>query len=458
MRWNRTTLKHEFKRTISLAFPMILSHAGIMLMGLVDTLVSGRLGTDVLAGLGLGSTFFWSANGVIIAFLLALDTFFAQAAGAGDDNGLSHYLVQGFWLSLFLMVINWLIVLAGEFLYTRYSELPGPREAYATYLSTVVWCLPMLFVFFVLQRYWQARNVVTPFAVIIILANGVNLVSNLALGLGWWGFPRLGARGIAMTTVLTRIVMILLICGYTFRKLPRQQWRMEWPSWKTQFQILEIGLPAGGQSFLEVGVFILSSFIIGFLGATAMAAHQICITMAAFSWMFSLGLSGAAAVRVGNYVGARVFAKIQMAGWLCLLLSILIMTSFAVVYFRFPEFILTWFTEDPAVIRIGRTLLMIAAAFQICDGIQVTATGALRGLGNTRSPMIANLIGHFPIGLTIGLCLCFGLDLGVTGLWIGLACGITAVATFVLGTWIQTTASLDRLKAHTRMVAPPSPP
>ncbi|HKQ38609.1 MAG TPA: MATE family efflux transporter, partial [Verrucomicrobiae bacterium] len=188
------------------------------------------------------------------------------------------------------------------------------------------------------------------------------------------------------------------------------------------------------------------TFIIGLMGAVPLAAHHLCLMMAAFTFMFPVGLSSAAAVRVGTFVGAGEPARAQLAGWLCIWLSIIVMTFFAIGYLIIPRTLLGWFSTDQAVINIGVKLLLLAALFQIADGIQVTATGALRGIGNTRLAMIANLIGHYPIGLAVGLLLAFPLGMGAVGLWAGLATGLVAVAIILLFMWWRMTRDLTRIR------------
>jgi MATE family multidrug resistance protein len=179
--------------------------------------------------------------------------------------------------------------------------------------------------------------------------------------------------------------------------------------------------------------------------------------MAAFTFMFPLGLSSAAAVRVGRFIGAGEPAHARVAGWICIGLAVGVMTCFSLGYLLMPRSLLGWFTRDPAVIETGMGILFLVALFQIADGIQVSTTGALRGLGNTRAAFIANLIGHYPIGLALGIGLCFVMNRGVTGMWTGLALGLASVGAILLFVWKSKTRDLAKLRS---VVAPArnSPP
>jgi MATE family multidrug resistance protein len=319
-------------------------------------------------------------------------------------------------------------------------------DAFSVYMRTIIWCLPSLFVFFVLQRYWQARHRVVAMTVIILAANVLNLVACLALGLGWWGFPNLGVRGLALATVVSRNSMVLAAAAYTWWQLRPKALRMPELDWTVQRQFFRLGLPAASHTGLEIGAFTIATFVVSGLGAVPLAAHHVSLMMAAFTFMFPLGFSSAAAVRVGRFIGSGQPEHARTAGWLCIGVSVTVMACFALVYLGMPRGLLRVFTQDTAVIDIGAKILMLVALFQIADGIQVCTTGALRGLGNTRAAMIANLIGHYPIGLTLGMCLCFGFGLGVVGIWTGLAAGLISAAAMLIRAWLAATREPSRLK------------
>ena len=439
-------LRTELRNTLRLALPIVLNQVGHMSMGMIDTMVAGGISTAVLAGLGLAVNCFWTLTAVCQGSLLVLDTFFSQAAGASDQRRLGGYLEQSFWACGIVTLVSGLLIAAAAGLYLWLAPVSGMRTAFAIYLGNIFWCLPSLFVFFVLQRYWQARHCVTPFTVIILAANVLNLVACVALGLGKWGFPALGIRGIAWATNISRYAMLLAAVIFTWRRLRPKGLRLAPFQCAVQRQFFRLGLPAASHTALEVGAFAIATFIVGTLGNVALAAHHVCLMMAAFTFMFPLGFSSAAAVRVGGFIGAGDPNRARVAGWLAIAVSVTCMSGFALGYLTLPRVLLGCFTHDAAVVEIGVKILIVVALFQIFDGTQVSTTGALRGLGDTRTPMWANLLGHYPIGLVTGLVLCFGFGYGVIGIWAGLACGLATVAGLLVRAWIRATRDPLRLR------------
>lgn len=442
----RPSLGSELRDTLKLAGPIVLAQVGHMSMGIVDTLVAGRISTQALAGLGLAANFFWTFTHVGIATMFALDAYFSQSVGARNHAALARYFSQAFWLCGITMAVAFAVIAAGAIVYLNVAPASSTNEAFRVYIFNVVWCIPSLFVFFLLQRYWQAQHRVLAFMVMILGGNVLNLLACLAFGLGWWGFPRLEVQGLAWATVISRYVTLLAAIGYTW-------WRLRPPGLKfptvdkvLQREFFRLGLPAAGHAALEVGTFAIVTFIIGFMGPVPLAAHHLCLMMAAFTFMFSVGLSSAAAVRVGTFVGGGQPGRARLAGWLCIGLSVGIMAVFAIGYLAVPRVLLGWFSQDAAVIGIGVKLLLLAALFQIADGLQVTITGALRGLGNTRVALVANLIGHYPIGLVFGLLLAFPLGMHAVGLWAGLATGLATVAAILLVMWWKMTRDLTQIR------------
>lgn len=365
--------------------------------------------------------------------------------GAGDDRALGRYLGQSFWACGIVALVSGILVALGAGLYLWAAPPSGMREAFSEYLGNIFWCLPSLFIFFVVQRYWQARHRVFPFTVIILSANALNLMACSALGLGKWGFPRLEVRGIAWATVISRYAMVLAAVIFTWWQLKPARLRLPVLEKAVQSQFFRLGLPAAGHTALEIGAFTIATFVVGTLGNVPLAAHHVCLMMAAFTFMFPLGFASAAAVRVGNFIGAGEAERARVAGWLSIGVSVTVMSGFALVYLLFARPLLGCFTQDAAVIAVGVKILVVVALFQIADGTQVSTTGALRGVGNTRAAMVANLIGHYPIGLSAGLVLCFGFGLGAVGMWTGLACGLVAVAAMLVRAWWKLTRDLSAL-------------
>ena len=440
------SLRAELSDTLKLAGPIVLSQVGHMSMGIVDTIVAGHISTVALAALALSVNCFWTFTSICNGCLLALDTYFSQAVGARDEPALKRYFGQSFWSCAIVALASTICVLAGMTAYLLLAQPSGVRDAFGIYMRNVIWCLPSLFVFFVLQRYWQARKRVLPFTAMIFTANLLNLGACLALGLGYWGCPRLGVQGLALATVISRYAMLAAGLIFTWWHIKPTPLKLPRLDWTVQRQFFRLGLPAASHTALEIGAFTIATFVVGALGAVPLAAHHVSLMMASFTFMFPLGFSNAAAVRVGTFIGAGQPERARAAGWLCIGVSVTVMSCFALGYLSFPRALLGCFTQDQAVIEIGVKILLLVALFQIADGTQVSTTGALRGLGNTRSAMIANLIGHYPIGLALGLFLCFGFRLGVVGLWTGLAAGLISVGTLLIRAWRKATRDIGQLR------------
>jgi MATE family multidrug resistance protein len=442
----RPSLGAEMRDTLKLAGPIVLAQVGHMSMGLVDTLIAGRISTIALAGLGLAANCFWTFTHVCVACMFALDTFFSQSVGAKNDRALARYFSQAFWLCGVLMVAAFIVIWAGATIYLHLAPTSATTEVFKTYIDYIIWCIPSLFIFFLLTRYWQAQHRVVAFMLMLVGGNVLNLLACFALGLGYWGFPRLEIKGIALATIISRYAMLAAAIVYTWWRLKPKAVKIPAFDKVSQREFFRLGLPAAGHAGLEVGSFSIVTFVIGFIGAVPLAAHHVTLIMAAFSFMFPVGFSSAAAVRVGIFVGAMQPERARLAGWLCISFAIVIMALFGVTYLVMPRVLLGWFSGDAAVIAVGVKLLLVAALFQVADGIQVTTTGALRGLGNTRLAMIANLIGHYPIGLAIGLVLAFPFGMGAVGLWTGLAFGLGAVAAILLIMWWRMTRDLAKMR------------
>jgi MATE family multidrug resistance protein len=307
-----------------------------------------------------------------------------------------------------------------------------------SYVRIVAWSVLPLLLYAAFRRYLQGMGIVRPVTAALIGANIVNVIVNWILIYGKLGAPVLGVDGAAWATVLSRVAMAATLLGTilyidrggsasTFRVL-----RLEWSWFK---RLLVLGTPAATQLTLEVGAFAVATALAGRLAPTSLAAHQIAINYAALTFMVPLGISSAGAVRVGHAVGRRDPVGASKAGWTALLFVVLFMTTAALVFIAVPRLLLRAFTSDAGVLDVGVSLLFIAAIFQLFDGLQGVSTGALRGLGDTRTPMLWNLAAHWVVGLPLGYTLCFVLGHGITGLWWGLSLGLIICGVALLFVW-----------------------
>jgi MATE family multidrug resistance protein len=273
----------------------------------------------------------------------------------------------------------------------------------------------------------------------LVSANLVNLLGNWALVYGHLGLPKYGVAGSGWSTCLSRTYMVIVLAiavVYYDRKRQSGLWsasrRLEFERIR---ELMRLGFPAALQLLMEIGAFAFATFLIGKLGAVPLAGHQIALNVASFTYMVPLGIGSAAAIRVGHAVGARDVQGAARAGWMAIILGALFMSCSGLMLFLFAKSIARIYTPEPDVISAGAVLLLVAAVFQLFDGLQVVATGALRGAGNTRIPMLANLVGYWIIGLPLGAFLCFKMKLGALGMWEGLCLALILIGSAMVGVW-----------------------
>jgi MATE family multidrug resistance protein len=295
-------------------------------------------------------------------------------------------------------------------------------------------------------------GVVQPIMIALATANIVNAVFNWILIFGHFGAPAMGVQGSAWATVFARGMMAALLLGVIVHRergrkpgLFETSLRIE-RAW--MMRLIALGVPAATQIWLEVGVFAAATVLAGRLPPAALAAHQIAVNIAAFTFMVPLGVGSAGAVRVGQAIGRRDPAGAARSGWTALLFGVGFMSCSASAFLLLPGVLIGAFTKDGRVLEVGVSLLMVAALFQLFDGIQTVATGVLRGLGDTRTPMIWNLAGHWFVGLPLGYVLCFTVGIGVVGLWWGLSSGLIICGVSLLVVWSR------RIDAASALLAP----
>jgi multidrug resistance protein, MATE family len=307
--------------------------------------------------------------------------------------------------------------------------------------------------YFALRRYLQAVNVAVPIMFALISANIVNAVGNWALIYGHLGFRAEGITGSGWSTCFARIYMVLVL-AITLAWVESQRASSTFSQRTTALRIdaariwalLKLGAPAAGQILVEIGAFSGATAICAKLGPVPLSGHEIALNCAAFTFMVPLGISSAAAVRVSQQLGRRDPAGARRAGWSAIILGAGFMACAGLVFVSIPKVIARVFSPDPAVVRVGATLLLVAAAFQLFDGVQVVTTGALRGAGDTKTPMLANFVAYWLIGIPLGYFLCFRLGWGVLGVWIGLCTGLIIVGSALLISWQKRPFSGDRFR------------
>ncbi len=445
-------IRGELGPTLTLALPVIAAELGWMGMGVVDTIIVGRLGAEAIGAVGLGSMAFFAVAVFGMGILLGLDTVVAQAFGGGDLNACHRALVQGVYLAIAMTPPLMALTIGANPVLRAIGVNPSVIREAAPYIQVISLSTLPLLIYAAFRRYLQGMGIVRPVMFALVTANIVNALGNWAFVYGRLGLPAMGVTGSAWATTVSRAYMALYLVVYTLfiarrgkTGLLETSRRPDWPLLK---RLVILGLPAALHVTLEVGVFAAATALTARLDASSLAAHQIVLNISSVTFMIPFGLASAGAVRVGHAIGRKDPEAAARAGWTTLALGAAFMLVAALTLCVVPRTILGAFTDDPLVTAIGVSLLFVVAGFQLFDGVQAVATGNLRGTGDTHTAMACNLVAHWGIGLPIGYVLAFPLKMGVLGLWLGLSAGLIAAGTVLLRVWILKTGALNRSATH----------
>jgi MATE family multidrug resistance protein len=434
-------ISQEARPMLRLALPLVMAELGWMAMMGVDTMMVGRQANSAVAigAVSLGSILYYAVAIFGTGLMLGLDTLVPHSYGAGDVEDCHRSLVNGVYLSLGLAPILMGLVWCWEPMLRRLAIDPQVLAQAIPYLRALNWStLPLLF-YFTFRRYLQGIDLAKPVMFSLITANLVNVIGNWALIYGHLGVRAMGTVGSGWSTCVARVYMaavLMVYCVYYDRRHKtglREASRL--PHLPRLRKLLALGFPAATQYGMEVGVFAVTTTLIGKLGAVPLAGHQIALNTVSFTYMVPLGISAAAAVRVGQALGRRDTEGASRAGWTAMALGASFMTLMAIAFWTVPQYIVRIYTPATDVLRTASALLFVAAFFQLFDGLQTVATGALRGAGDTRTPMICHLIFYWLIGLPLGYYLCFRRGWGAAGLWTGLSVALICIGIALLLFW-----------------------
>jgi multidrug resistance protein, MATE family len=438
----------EFRREAGalwrLAAPLILVYAGYNVMGLVDTIIVGRLNAAALGGVGIGNGIFNALSLVGLGAVLGVDPLAAQAIGAGDEAGARQALRAGLRVAWLVGIPITLLVMGAPFVLVP-AGVDGDTARDTTMFLLARLTNPLTFALFGAYRsFLQVKGVTRPVVVAMIVSNITNVIGNFlfiygdgalaAVGLPSVGLPAMGVFGCGLATALSSLLSVAIV-RRAVRSLMRDSRatspapsRESPPSRALVAKVLRLGLPIGFQYLAEVGLFALVAVLAGRISAEAAAAHQIAIALASFTFCVAAGIGAATSVRVGHHVGAGSTAGARRAGFMGIGLAALVMGAFGAGFLILPGFFTRALTSDARVVPLGMALLTVAALFQVSDGIQAVALGALRGAGDTRVGLVANFVGYYLFGLPVAYYWGVVRGGGVIGLWWGLSAGLTAVA------------------------------
>jgi MATE family multidrug resistance protein len=440
----------EVRTLLLLAGPVVLTQLAQVSLGFVDTVMVGRLGAAQLAGVALGNTVFFTLILMCMGMVLAVGPMVSQAHGAGADEPIGRSVRQGQWLALMLAAGFTLVVWNVRPVLVALGQEASTVDLAVSYLRAIVWGAFPFLGFVGLRSFVEGVSRPRPVTVIAFLGIGMNVFANWTLMYGKFGFPALGIVGTGWASAIVFWLDFLLLLAYVasqsefrrfriFEKLGRPD--------RTYFrELFRIGWPIGASFGIESSMFMITVMMMGWIGTTALAAHQVALQCASFTFMVPLGIGIATSVRVGQEVGRGDREGVLRAGRVGLGLSVLFMSLAALAFWLVPRAIVGIYLDLDApanapVVALAVALLQVAAVFQVADGIQVTAAGALRGLKDTRVPMAISALSYWAVGLTGAWFLAFRLGWGATGLWWGLVLGLAAAAAMLLARFRSMAAS-----------------
>lgn len=453
--FSKSKIIFEVKQCLQLALPLAVAQLAQSATGFVDTVMMGWLGSQTIAAGGLGAASFGFCLLVTSGIVSAVSPLVAEAYGANQTERIRQIVQQGLWLAVLLSIPITLLLWNGSSLLRLLGQDLELVAMTDRYLKAIAWGFLPGLGFAVLRSFVAALSRPRPVMLVVFCGTLLNIVANYGLMFGKFGLPTLGLAGIGWASTLSLWSMFIALVIYIAKQAPFQQykifakssdrpipatspkkWQLDQEPHQIFWEIARIGLPIGGLLTVEAGLFTVVTFLVGYLGPMPLAAHQIALQMAHLSFQMAIGVALATTVRVGQLAGKNNSAGVRLAGYVGMAIGSLCMGSLGLLFWLAPQQIISLYLDNtnPAnaeVIALASQLLGVAAIFQFVDGIQVTAAGALRGLKDTRIPMLIGFVAYWCIGLTTGCILGLWFNGGAFGLWWGLAIGL-AVAAIVL--------------------------
>lgn len=442
----RSLLRAEFGATLSLAWPVVLTNVAQMGLATVDVMLTGRLGAETLAAGALATNLYFALAFLGFGLVSATAPLMAEALGRKTRSvrDVRRTVRQGLWVCVLVALPLWVLLWNGERILLAFGEPAGLAALAGDYLRALEWGLLPLFGFSVLRLFLSALE--RPGWPLAVGLGAIPVNAALAVLLIWggWGIPALGLVGAGIATTGTCVLMFAALASVIVLHRRFRRWRLFGRWWRPDGprlrRLLGLGLPIAATLLFETGVFNAAAFVMGLFGPTVLAAHAVALQIAALTFMVPLGIAQAATVRVGLAFGAGDPDGIGRAGRAALTLAVAFMSSTALLFVLAPGPLVSAFLDSgvPAnagVVELAAGFLLFAALFQVADGLQAVGSGLLRGVQDTRMPMLLAGLGYWGIGAPLGLLLAFPGGLGGRGIWIGLATGLIVVAALMLRRW-----------------------
>lgn len=433
----------DLQRTLTLALPIMAGLAGQMVMGLTDTVMVGQLGTVPLAAVAYGHNLVHVPWVAAIGLVTAVGVLTSHAYGRQDPAGAGEVLRHGVWLSSLVGLACALGLVFGRYHVSWLRQPPEVVAASHDYILWVAWSLIPGLVSIVLKQFCEALN--RPWPTTLILLGGV--VFNVGLNWLWIfghaGFPALGVEGAALATLVSRVTIAVGMAWFVCRDARLRRWGpTRWLApWSPRSFLaqLRLGSPVALQHLLEVGAFVVGSLMMGWIGAGALAAHQVAMTCAGTTFILALGFGMAVGIRVGHAWGAGEHDRLLWIGCSGLGFTALFMSGFGLMFATLGHWIAAAFTPAGEVVALATVLLLVAGFFQTFDGLQVVSLSALRGMADVRLPAALAVLAYWVVALPCAYLLAFRFDLGAVGIWVGLAAGLATAAATLIGRFIRLT-------------------
>ncbi len=443
---NRAWLS-ELRATLALAWPLILANVTQQVIQATDVLLMGRLGATQLAAATLALNLTFTLNVFLLGLVTAASPMMATALGQRSNavRDVRRTFRAGLWLLLITIPPYWFILWHVGAIMRAFGEAPELAEQGQTFLRAYMWATGPWLVFQLLRNFVASLERPRVVLWLSLIGIGLNALLSWSLMFGHLGLPALGLVGGGVGSSLTWLIICAALIAMTFRDKRFRRFHLFGRFWRFDpertLAMVRLGWPIGLTLALEMGVFALAAYFMGWIGAPAVAAHAVALQLAALTFMVPLGLGQAVTVRVGLALGRRDEVGITRAGWTAWVLGVGFMGTMALVMWSIPRQLVTLFLTDvpknAIVIGLAVSFLRVAAAFQLFDGAQVIGAGMLRGLHDTRWPLLFALVGYWVVGLGIGSWLAFGADWKGVGIWIGLATGLASVAALMLMRWLR---------------------
>jgi len=429
------TIRDHLKTNVNLAVPVMASQLGQVMVGVADNMMVGQVGYIPLAGASLGNAifFFFMVFGLGVSFAITPLVGFAQ--GQGDKKHGGEVLRHGLVINTILGVLLFIIVMVSANYLHLLGQEPAVVEQATPYMFVIGFSMIPFLVFQSFRQFSEGLSMTKIPMIVSVSMNILNIILNYILIYGKLGAPELGLLGAGIATLISRIMMAIVMVIYVLSHHSYKPYLSSLGIKNLDLtlikDLLRIGIPAGLQFVFEVGAFSMAALMMGWIGAPTQAAHQIAINMASISYMTVSGLGAAAAIRVGNQLGKKQYKTMKDAALTLVAMGTALMVVFAALFILLKDKLPLLYNDQPEVVSIAAGLLIIAALFQLSDGVQVISLGALRGMKDVKIPTIITFLAYWVIALPLGYVLAFNYGYGANGIWFGLFLGLT-----IAGIWV----------------------